>query len=177
MTVNSNTVNSNTVVNQKELDILQYCESIISDTEELESLIAKDYLDNEGYVVLHNILNDESINKGLDLFWKDWNTVSPDFNKDDPSTWSIKTSPMMFAKGMAVFNGFGQSDFMWHLRLQPEIIDIFAKIYNDNNLITSFDGFSVFFDKAQKSPKDWWHIDQHPKNPVYTVDSIHNHFV
>ena len=27
--------------------------------------------DNEGYV-LNNILNDESINKGLNLFWKDW---------------------------------------------------------------------------------------------------------
>ena len=52
MTVNSNTVNSNTVVNQKELDILQYCESIISDTEELESLIAKDYLDNEEFFVI-----------------------------------------------------------------------------------------------------------------------------
>jgi len=52
MTVNSNTVNSNTVVNQKELDILVYCESIISDTEELESLIAKDYLDNEEFFVI-----------------------------------------------------------------------------------------------------------------------------
>ena len=50
MTVNSN--NSNTVVNQKELDILQYCESIISDTENIQEFVNQEYLDNEDFFVI-----------------------------------------------------------------------------------------------------------------------------
>ena len=50
MTVNSN--NSNTVVNQKELDILQYCESIISDTENIQEFVNQEYLDNEEFFVI-----------------------------------------------------------------------------------------------------------------------------
>ena len=50
MTVNSN--NSNTVFNQKELDILVYCESIISDTENIQEFVNQEYLDNEEFFVI-----------------------------------------------------------------------------------------------------------------------------
>jgi hypothetical protein len=46
------TVNSNTVVNQKELDILQYCESIISDTENIQEFVNQEYLDNEEFFII-----------------------------------------------------------------------------------------------------------------------------
>jgi ectoine hydroxylase-related dioxygenase (phytanoyl-CoA dioxygenase family) len=136
----------------------------------------KQHLDTEGYAVIHNVLEPSDIEVGLEHFWKDWTTVSPGFVRTDPGTWSIQTAPMMFAKGMATFNGFGQSDFTWHVRTQPAIRDIFAKIHDTEDLITSFDGFSVFFSQKQKSPKDWWHIDQHPDNPVYTVQGAYNFF-
>ena len=136
----------------------------------------KQYLDLNGYVVLQNILEQPAIDTAYDLFWKDWNSVSPGFLRDDPSSWSIHTAPMMFAKGIAVFNGFGQSDFMWHLRLQPKILDIFSQVHNTPHadLISSFDGFSVFFTKKQKNPKAWWHIDQHPSNINYSIQGAYN---
>ena len=136
----------------------------------------KDFLESEGYVVICNILEQSVINTGIEHFWKDWNTVSPGFVRNDPSTWSINTAPMMFAKGMAIFNGFGQCDFMWFLRTQQPIIDIFSEIHRTKDLITSFDGFSVFFSKKQKSPKDWFHIDQHPTNQVYCIQGAYNFF-
>ena len=40
------------VVNQKELDILQYCESIISDTEYIQEFVNQEYLDNEEFFVI-----------------------------------------------------------------------------------------------------------------------------
>ena len=46
------TVNSNTVVNNKLIDILQYCESIISDTENIEEFVNEEYLDNEEFFVI-----------------------------------------------------------------------------------------------------------------------------
>jgi hypothetical protein len=111
----------------------------------------KEHLSQEGYAVIRNVLDKDSINTGIEHFWKDWNTVSPEFVRTDPSTWSIETAPMMFAKGMAVFNGFGQCDFMWYLRTQKEIIDIFAKIHDTTDLISSFDGFSVFLVANKKA--------------------------
>jgi hypothetical protein len=50
MTVNNTVVN--TVVNQKELDILQYCESIISDTENIQEFVNEEYLDNQEFFVI-----------------------------------------------------------------------------------------------------------------------------
>jgi len=46
------TVNSNTVVNNKLIDILQYCESIISDTENIEEFVNEEYLDNQEFFVI-----------------------------------------------------------------------------------------------------------------------------
>ena len=132
-----------------------------------------DYLEEHGYSVIRDVLEQEVINDSLELFWKDWNTVSPGFVRTDPTTWGINTAPMMFAKGMAVFNGFGQSDFMWNLRLQKSIQTIFQEIHKTEHLITSFDGFSVFFSKKQKSDP-WWHIDQHPSNQILSVQGAYN---
>ncbi len=134
-----------------------------------------EYLETEGYVVIHDILTPQQISTAKQLFWKDWCTVSPGFDCNDTSTWSINTAPMMFAKGQAVFNGFGQSDFMWYLRTQPEIIALFEEIHTTRDLNCSFDGFSVFFSKQQKT-KIWWHIDQHPDNEVYSVQGAYNFF-
>jgi hypothetical protein len=77
------------------------------------------HLRAEGFAVIGDIMSPDDQEVATDLFWKDWNTVSPTFNRTDPSSWSIANSPMMFAKGMAVFSGFGQSDFMWQVRLHP----------------------------------------------------------
>ena len=121
----------------------------------------KNYLDKEGYVILENILTPDEKTEAFNLFKKDWTTVSPNFDFGDKSTWSINTTPMMFGKGMAVFNGFGQSDFMWNLRLNPSIINIFKSIHSTEELAVSFDGFSVFISNKQKS-KPWVHIDENP---------------
>ena len=134
-----------------------------------------EYLEKEGYVVIKNVLSSEEREQGLSLFKKDMATVSPRFDFDDSSTWSIETCPLMFGKGMAVFNGFGQSDFMWHLRLNPKIQNIFKQIYSTNDLVTSLDGFSMFISKAQKS-KPWLHIDQNPKNDMYSIQGAYNYF-
>jgi hypothetical protein len=128
------------------------------------------YLEEEGYVVIKDILDQPTIDKALELFWKDWLHVTPNFNIKDPTTY-----PLIFGKGIASFNGFGQSDFCWYLRLQQNIINIFASIHKTNDLKVSLDGFSVFLNKQQQS-KLWWHIDQHPLNPIYCIQGSYNFY-
>jgi hypothetical protein len=52
------TVNSNTVVNNKLIDILQYCESIISDTEDIQEFVNEEYLDNQEFFVIRQLTED-----------------------------------------------------------------------------------------------------------------------
>ena len=82
------------------------------------------YLDQNGYVVIGNILTDTE----RDLFWTnfktDFNMVSPDFDFKNKLTWSIKTYPGMFAKGICPYNGLGQSNFSWMIRTNANVKEI-----------------------------------------------------
>jgi hypothetical protein len=80
---------------------------------------------------------------------------------------------MMFKKGMASFSGLPHGEFVWYLRLQPEIQQVYKQLYDTEELLTNFCGLSVFFSTAQKSDP-WWHADQNPKNPTYSVQGAYN---
>ena len=135
----------------------------------------RNYLANEGYVVLTDILTSDGQEQLYDTFKKEFTEVSPKFNFQDPSTWTIENTPAMFGKGMAIYNGLGQSDFMWQLRTHPNIQVPFKTLFNTNNLVCSLDGFSIFVSPDQKS-KSWLHIDQHPKNDIYSIQASYNMF-
>ena len=109
--------------------------------DKLNILEWKKYLEEEGYVVIKDILDKKEIEIGLELFWKDLSYVSPKFERNNSKSWCALTCPIMFGKGIAVFNNLGQSDFCWYIRLQKNIIDIFKNIHNTDDLKTSFDGF------------------------------------
>lgn len=131
------------------------------------------YLRENGYVVIKNILPQETRDELIDKFWKDWTTCSPGFKREDTSTWKSENSPMMFAKGMALFSGLPHGDFAWSTRTQPKIRKVFAKVHGTKKLSVSFDGFSVFFSNKQKTPK-WLHTDQNPANPEYSIQGAYN---
>lgn len=131
------------------------------------------FLDENGYVVFSNILTDVEYNDYFDQFKKDFTSVSPKFNFDNKSDWSIKTAPIMFSKGMGVFSGFGQADFMWKLRLNSNIQAPFKRLYETDDISTSMDGFSVFFSKDQ-DPKCWHHVDQNPHNHILSYQGQYN---
>ena len=133
----------------------------------------KTHLDREGYVVIRDILPKESMDSYMELFKTEWNIISPRFSWEDKKTWNIENSPMMFGKGMAVFNGFGHSNFMWSLRTDPNIYGIFEQFHYTDELVTSLDGFSVFLSNKQKT-KSWLHIDQNPCNKIYSIQGSYN---
>ncbi len=133
----------------------------------------KTFLDENGYVVIKNILNSYEKENIFNTFKTNINTVSPLFDLDNQNTLTIENTPLMFGKGMAVFNGFGQSDFMWKLRLNKNIKNIYEKIHNTKDLCVSLDGFSLFVSGKQIS-KPWLHIDQNPKNNIYSIQGAYN---
>lgn len=133
----------------------------------------KSHLEEEGYVVIHNIIPPEKKAEYMEQFKSEWSRVSTGFSWDNPTTYTIQHSPMMFGKGMAIFNGFGHSNFMWSLRTDPNIYGIFEQVHDTNELVVSLDGFSVFLSDKQKS-KSWLHVDQNPENDIYSIQGAYN---
>lgn len=140
----------------------------ISDTEGWKASLKE-----EGYAVIKDILSASEMKEGESLFRQDWGSVTPNFDFGDKKTWGIENTPIMYSKGMATFKGFGQSDFMWYLRTNPNIRGAFEQIHNTKELVTSFDGFSVYLSRKQKS-KSWLHIDQNPNSSVYSIQGSYN---
>ena len=134
----------------------------------------KEYLDKEGYVVIKNVLTSEEMHEGLSLFKKDFNKISPKFDFDNSTSQDITTTPCIYSKGMVVFNGIGQADSMWFLRTNKKIQSVFNQVYETDQLVTSLDGCSVFVSSEQKSTS-WLHIDQNPKNKLYSIQASYNY--
>ena len=132
------------------------------------------YLDEEGFVVIREMLSTEDLEKGFELFKKDMKTISPKFSFECQESQNITTTPCIFSKGMMVFNGIGQSDSMWFLRTNQKIQQIFKTIYKTDEIVTSLDGASVFVSGEQKS-QSWLHIDQNPKNKIYSIQGAFNY--
>lgn len=66
--------------------------------------------------------------------------------------------------GVVNTQGIGQSAFMWHLRGLPRLRKAFARIFDTDDLLSSFDGCGIFrpygHDASWKTCGPWYHIDQ-----------------
>lgn len=133
----------------------------------------QNYLDKYGYVVIHNILEPIDHASTFQQFAKDWNFVSPNFDFHNKETWTSTNCPMLWNKGMVYASGLGQSDFMWKLRTHHRIINIWEHVHQTKELVTSYDGFSVFLDQKQK-PGMWLHIDQPSAETIYSIQGAYN---
>ena len=70
--------------------------------------------------------------------------------------------------------GIGQSQFVWDIRQNPKVAEVFAKIWECEveNLIVSFDGISVALcpevtKQGQFEGKMWTHVDQSHAKPDF----------
>lgn len=137
----------------------------------------KSYLDEEGYVVIKNVLNDDDYNNALSTFKKEWKTICPDFDFDNTDTWTEGNCVPLHSGwyyGMINGCGFGQSEFQWMLRTNSNILDIWKTVHDTNELVVSFDGMSVFLSPSQEGIM--YHTDQHPSDTLYSVQGSYNFF-
>jgi len=55
----------------------------------------------------------------------------------------------------------GHSKLVWEVRQNKKVIDAFAKLWDTNDLIVSFDGASIYIlDKPKRENNSWFHVDQ-----------------
>ncbi|CAF1003491.1 unnamed protein product [Didymodactylos carnosus] len=123
------------------------------------------YLEEHGYVVWKDIANENEIKKAYDLFW-DW---AEQYGEHDISRYNVASWRDLPCNNRGIIwnGGIGQSHFLWYIRGLPNVKKVFSTIWNDDKLLVSYDGCSVFrpsaYNPTWQTEGGWYHVDQNPK--------------
>ena len=125
-----------------------------------EKLLEK-YIKNlreNGYVVITGVLNLDEVNEAKEMFYN-WKNSIPEFEK-----FHNTVNP----HGIFKFHQVGHQEFAWFIRTRPQIINIFKKIWETDELVVSFDGSCYISKDLKKKDKIWTHTDQASNNSELT---------
>lgn len=134
------------------------------------------YLTEHGYVVTSGALTDSQVEHAKDLFWEFIHGLPNringlyegytrgDVSRDDPTTWFDPLWPADPLTGICSRFGSNHSPFAWFVRSQKRVKEVFAAVWNDDDLLVSFDAINAFR-PWQVCPKwktqgGWFHVDQ-----------------
>ena len=77
----------------------------------------------------------------------DWFSSKLGFDRQDLSTVHKDRLPAITEKGMCLHYAVTHEDFAWAVRSEPGVIDAFARVYDTQDLIVSFDAVNFGFPK------------------------------
>ena len=113
------------------------------------------------FCVIPQILSDDETRTLYVRVWDEFiEKAWADCKMDHRSNWK-NTFPIHNKRGM--FAGpAGQLQVMWDIRQDPRIVDIFAQIWNTDDLIVSMDGMSFMCPPEIREGhiETWMHVDQ-----------------
>ena len=130
----------------------------------------KETIDTYGVGIIPDVLNKEELLGMRNGMWDYLEHVTQKFEKpisrNDEKTWVEYVK--MFPKHSMLLQqyGVGHSQFVWDVRQNPKVVDIFSKLWEtpSEELLTSFDGASFHFPpeitKRGWYRKTWYHTDQ-----------------
>ncbi|KAJ0120119.1 uncharacterized protein J7T55_000973 [Diaporthe amygdali] len=123
----------------------------------------RDQLINDGYVVLKGVISPERAGYYLDSLF-DWLETFPyGFRKDDSSTWGPPNLPAHIKGGMYHAYSVAHERFFWEARMEPTILNAYAKLWQTEDLLVSFDGANLTLPTKDREPVGAWpHVDQSP---------------
>lgn len=128
-------------------------------------------LEEQGYCVIPEVLSTSEAKALYERVWYEFiEKAWPKCKMDDRSHWK-EEFPIHDQYG--IFKGpAGQIQVMWDLRQDPRIVDVFAEVWNTNDLVVSMDGISLMCPpEIRKGSFDPWpHVDQ--SNIVFVSESL-----
>ena len=123
-------------------------------------------LEKKGYTVIENVLSNNKCDTYINKFW-DWlEGLETGIDRNKPETW--KTLPKggwpMNVRGIIKHYKVGHSQFVWDIRCEPNVIKVFQKLWNEDELLVSFDAVNIMKSPALGGPtkkqRHWYHTDQ-----------------
>lgn len=118
-------------------------------------------LEENGYCVIPQLLSTDETKVLYERVWHEYvEKAWPNCKMEERSNWK-EVFPAHNKLG--IFAGpAGQTQVMWDLRQDPRIVDIFAGIWNTQELIVSMDGLSLMCPTEIREGyfEPWPHVDQ-----------------
>lgn len=127
-----------------------------------------EYLEAEGYVVIAGALSATEASRALDLTWDYLEELGTGVDRNDVETWGDDQWPVNVHGGIVPSQGIGHSAAQWYIRSVPSVKKAFAAVWDDEDLLVSFDGMALWrptdVDPSWATDRGgaWLHIDQHP---------------
>ncbi|KAF5012627.1 hypothetical protein FDECE_1319 [Fusarium decemcellulare] len=124
----------------------------------------QDFLDN-GYAVVPSVISKEKASDYQQAAF-DWlkSFDNPELDLANPATWTPSNLP--FVSQINTFNHYGvvHERFVWDIRLEKSIIDVFAQLWDTDELLVSFDALNITLPhRPGHIPREPWpHVDQSP---------------
>ncbi|KAJ6018287.1 hypothetical protein N7451_001666 [Penicillium sp. IBT 35674x] len=124
----------------------------------------RDDLTRDGFAVVKGAIAQEKALTYADAMYSWLEDFKLGFDRKDPATVHKDKLPMINEKGMCLHYGLSHGRFVWDVPSEPGVVDAFQKIYNDEDLIVSFDAINFQFpNRTDIAPnKPWPHQDQDP---------------
>ncbi|PYH67673.1 phytanoyl-CoA dioxygenase [Aspergillus vadensis CBS 113365] len=129
----------------------------------------RDALNRDGYAVIKGAIPLDRANGYADAFYSYMEGFNLGYNRHDPSTVRRAKLPVLNEKGMILDYGVTHEQWVWDIRGEEGVVDAFKKVYDDEDLIVSFDVVNVGFANREDLPenKPWPHQDQDPSKPGF----------
>ncbi len=132
------------------------------------SLKNKNELEKLGYTIIPNVMNINECNKSIDMIWNWLENLKLGLDKNDNKTWKVtpKGGWPQNLHGIIQHYQVGQSKFVWDIRTHKNVIKVFKELWNDNDLLVSFDGACIMKPPTEGGStysSSWLHVDQGPK--------------
>lgn len=127
-------------------------------------------IEKYGVAILENVLNESECRAMLNGAWDFFEQLHPEINRNDETTWR-NIHDLKPLHGMLIqYWGIGHAQYIWDLRYNPKIIEIFRVIWRTitnedvTDMKVSFDGASFGLPPEVTNrgwnKKDWFHVDQ-----------------
>ncbi|KAH4215826.1 hypothetical protein HBI70_236410 [Parastagonospora nodorum] len=129
----------------------------------------RDDLARDGYAVVKGAIPREKADDYANRMYSWLEGFNLGFDRNDLSTVHRDRLPAINEKGMCLNYAVTHEDFAWGVRGEPGVVGAFEKIYNDKDLIVSFDAINFGFpNRTDIAPnKPWPHQDQDPAKPGF----------
>ena len=119
-------------------------------------------LNEYGYCVIPNILSKNECDDTIGKIW-DWlESLETGINRNDKNTWAPPNWPPSI-HGIIQNLRVGHEQFVWNVRTNKNVINVFRKIWKSDDLLVSFDGINITKPMEitkYRNTNQWFHIDQ-----------------
>jgi hypothetical protein len=102
------------------------------------------HLKSEGFAVIAGALSTDETAQALSLTWDYLEGLGTGIDRQDPLTWDDDHWPVTVHGGIIPSQGIGHSAAQWFIRAVPDVKRSFAAVWDDEDLLVSFDGMALW---------------------------------